>query len=467
MKLNSKQLAEITGGKAIGNFSVNSYAIDSTKVNQGDLFIALQGEKHDAHKFLQDAIANKAGALLINKSYYEKNKVDFPNLIIVENTNESLLTIAKYVRQQNKGIIIGITGSVGKTTLKDMLAFLLQSCGKVAATLGNYNNQIGLPFSLVFMEPNDDFGVFEMGMSSAGEIALLSKVLQPNIGVITDIAYAHSEFFSSLDDIATAKLEIISAMPKNGTLCINLDNKYYKEHYALATKQLQSVYAFSNHNKLANIYIKSMKVQSVNKSYVLQITASIFKEEVVYTLPSIALHHGFLATIALGIAYLLKQDIQKLAPNFKDFQLPKGRGNLSQEVINGKNITLINDSYNASPKSMLASLESLKAIAKSNKILVLGDMLELGAEEVQAHENLQHIIKKIKPKAVILLGIQMLNLYNILPTNMVKYHFLHWQEATLKLQSLVENSDVVLIKGSLGANAYKIAEDITTNKINR
>ena len=463
MKLNNEILAEITGGKTVGNFTVKSYAIHSTKVKAGDLFIALTGEKQDAHKFLPDAIANKAGALLINKSYYEEHNISFPNLLIVDNTLNALLKIATYIRQQNKGIVIGITGSIGKTTLKDMLAFLLQPCGQVVATLGNYNNQIGLPFSLLQMEANDDFGVFEMGMSSIGEIALLSKVLQPNIGIIIDIAKAHSEFFTSLDDIATAKLEIITAMPKNATLCINLDNAYYQKHYDIASKKLKHVYSFSTNNNLADIYMKKVIVQNINGVYLLQIRASIFQEEVAYTLPSIALHHGFLATIALGMAYLLKQDIQKLAQTFKNFQLPKGRGNISQEVINGKKIMLINDSYNANPKSMLASLESLLAIPTSSKILVLGDMLELGAEAQQEHEDLQEIIQKIKPKAVILLGIQMLNLYNILPESMVIYHFLHWQEAKLKLQSLVKNNDVILIKGSLGANTYKIADNITTN----
>lgn len=463
MKLQHEILAKITGGKAIGKFSVNSFAINSNKVKAGDLFIALQGERHDSHNFLHDAITKQAGALLINKNYYEKHKVSFSNLLVVENTFDALLKIATYIRQQNKGIVIGITGSVGKTTLKDMVAFLLQHCGRVVATLGNYNNQIGLPFSLLHMEPNDDFGIFEMGMSSSGEIALLSKVLQPNIGIITDIAYAHSEFFASLDAIAKAKLEIITAMPADATLCINLDNPYYQKHYNIASKKLKHVYSFSTNNKLANIYIKSMKVQRVNESYMLQITASVFTEDVEYTLPTIAWHHGFLATVALGIAYLLKQDIQKLAQSFKNFQLPKGRGNISQEVINGKTITLVNDSYNANPKSMLASLESLLALPIVSKILVLGDMLELGAEEQQEHENLQDIIKKIKPKAVILLGTRMLNLYNILPKGMVKYHFLHWQEATLKLKSLVENNDAILIKGSLGANTFKIAEDITMN----
>jgi UDP-N-acetylmuramoyl-tripeptide--D-alanyl-D-alanine ligase len=234
MLINSKVLAQVISAKVQSDFSVSSFSIDSRTLNQNDCFIALIGEHHNGHNYIAGAINNGANAIIINEDYEKIVKeqfAEFKNYLVVKDTHTALVDIAKYVRSLFKKPIIGITGSVGKTTLKEMIAFVFSQNYKVGMTLGNFNNHIGLPLCVANLQDDCNLGVFEMGMSAKGEINFLGEILNPDIGIITSIGNAHAEFFQQAKDIALAKLEILDNLHQEGAFFINLDDEYVDLFY--------------------------------------------------------------------------------------------------------------------------------------------------------------------------------------------------------------------------------------------
>ncbi|MDR2008036.1 MAG: UDP-N-acetylmuramoyl-tripeptide--D-alanyl-D-alanine ligase [Alphaproteobacteria bacterium] len=448
MQLNKADIIKALGDNLVrvsGDFSFKNYSMDTRTLMQGDCFIALKGNT-DGHDYIAKAIALGAVALIIDVDFYAKNPLDFPNLIVVKDTLIALQKIASFnaqVFKENGGVLIGITGSVGKTTLKDMLSCVLAKKNIVSATLGNYNNHIGLPFSLAHLKDESRFGVFEMGMSAAGEISALSKILQPQVGIITEISAAHSEFFADgLSGIAKAKSEIFEGMNEQGVAFLNYDNTYFnflKE--AAAQRGITKIFSFSQENKGADIYVKSANINN----YSMAVVANIFGEDVAFSIASISPHNAMLAALALGIAKQLGVDVSGIA-----FKIPMGRGNISK--IN--NITLIDSSYNANPKSMASELLVLQNVDDS-KIIVLGDMLEIGEAAAMEHINLKNVLQKLNNiKEIILVGDLMEHLHKEINSK----HFSNITDAEKHLTNIMADGDVVFIKGSHGSGVHKISK---------
>jgi UDP-N-acetylmuramoyl-tripeptide--D-alanyl-D-alanine ligase len=463
MQLNKQDLIQCLDSNLIeikGNFSVSNYSIDTRGLQTGDTFVALFGV-NDGHNYLNEAISRGALALIISQEFYLKNSIDFQNLIIVKDTLKALSDISNFNGEKFKslgGKLIGITGSVGKTTLKEMLSFILSQDNIVSATLGNFNNHIGLPLSLAQVNEKASFGVFEMGMSSLGEISHLSKILKPQMAVITEIAEAHSEFFvptqnsSSLDQIAQAKAEILDGMENNSIIFLNKDNDYFESIKTQAFKKDIVVYSFSQNNIEADIYVKSTDF----KNYSMQVVACVFGEEIIYNIKSIAQHNAMISSLAFGIAKKLGVGITTALANFVNFSIPKGRGEISELFFKEQKIILIDDSYNANPKSMSSAILALKNV-EASKILVLGDMLELGTNEIAEHKKLKEQIDQLSNiKEIILVGNLMEHLYSEIKEFPVK-HFNDTQKASDYLGANIKENDLVFIKGSLGSAVHKIS----------
>lgn len=476
MKLNSKILAEITKGVALSNFEVNSFVIDSRLIKSNDCFIALCGDNNDGHNYIASVIEKNPSAIIVNKDYATKNnllnlKPDFDifnRYLVVENTLVALDKIARYVRNNFKETIIGITGSSGKTSLKEMVAFALDNANNfnVAKTQGNFNNHIGMPLCLANLSQQNNVGVFEMGMSAKGEISYLTNILKPNIGIITAIASAHSEFFKSQKEIAQAKIEIIESMDETSILILNKDD-IYCEFFTIEAKKnnINNILYFSKLDKDSDIFLEKYDINFTDaNNYGANINANILGEQINFSLKSIAPHNYMFFCVALGVVKLLQGNLSMVLQSSQNFELPKGRGKISKVVCNNKNITLIDDSYNANPLSMSVAIENLKPIV-NNKILILGEMLELGVDSIKHHIDIIKVVEEINYKAILCVGSLMKHLVNNLQNkdNMVLY-FDDISKLYDHLISIIQENDVVFIKGSYSSWVHKITDMLDGKK---
>ncbi len=464
MLINSKVLANIISAKVQRDFFISSFSIDSRSLKNNDCFIALIGNNHNGHNYIKDAIKNGASAIIINEDYEALAKEqlsNFKNYLVVKDTYKALIEIAKYTRSIFEKPIVGITGSVGKTTLKEMIAFVFSYNHKVGMTLKNLNNHIGLPLCLSNLQNDDNIGVFEMGMNRSGEIKFLGEVLKPDIGIITSIGNAHAEFFKATKDIALAKLEILDNLCFEGAFFINLDDEYVDLFYEKASeKNITNIITFSISNTNADVYIKDYKMEFKNAdSYGCVVKALIFDYEIDFFIKSLAIHNVIFACVALSIASLCGLNMLELSKCLKDFDIPQGRGKISTlKIDKNKVITLIDDAYNASPKSIKSAIENFNLV-KGSKILLLGEMLELGESSIQEHISLEKAILQQKFKRVILVGKNMKPLCEKLPKNNTKY-FENIDIAQFYLLQILANEDILLAKGSFGSGVHKIVNNI-------
>ncbi|MFL1781356.1 UDP-N-acetylmuramoyl-tripeptide--D-alanyl-D-alanine ligase [Candidatus Hepatincolaceae symbiont of Richtersius coronifer] len=496
MKINQTLLAKITSGTAYGNFEIDSYSIDTRSLKENDMLIALIGENFDGHIFLADAIAKKCKALMVSQAYYNKNNIEFSNLLVVADPLKALTAIANYTREYFKGLMIGITGSIGKTTLKEMVSILLKDDFKVASSKGNFNNHIGLPLSLSHLENTHEVGIFEMGMSAPGEISFLTQILKPNIGVITTIAPAHLAFFEAIDDIATAKSEILEGMQPDGIIFLDQDNLYHPFLKEKAVqRKIKNIFSFSLKDNKADIYIKDFKIYFNDaQDHGAEVKAVIFQQPLIYNIKTIAQHNILLSALALGIVKCFienyatsKFELESFAQKLINFTVPAGRGQIKPLKIKKQdkiiNLTLIDDSYNANPVSMKTALDNFAAIGSQQKILILGDMLDLGDNSDIIHCSLKLHIQKVKPKKIFFLGKKMQAFSQFLRKEYYKDNdffstpiankdlllndikskipeiksFLDHEMLLAELKLYLDDQDIVLIKGSNGSKVHKVS----------
>lgn len=461
MLISAEELINITKGKFITFPSASTnFSINSKEVKENDTFIAINGEKIDSHLYIDEAIAKGARLIIANKTNEANLKTKKVSIFVVENTLESLQKIAVYCRKQFKGRVIGITGSVGKTTLKEMLVYLLEETYKVFYTKGNLNNNIGMPLCLANISGDEDIAILEMGMNNKGEISLLSNIALPNIAVITDISLAHSVNFNTIEDIALAKLEIVEGLVEGGDVIINKDNDVYN----FVINHLNKYKDFSSKVK-AYGYIKNIKTyfRSWN-DFGIQANISINDKYYSMTVHSIYKHTILLALICLIIFKILQIPITKnVLDKLSSFKNIQGRGQiLICETKEGKTFTLIDDSYNANPTSMKAALISIECIKKFNKILILGDMLELGIKEKQEHINIIRYIINNEPKVVILIGPLMSSLKYELDVKGIKsYCYLGKKDLNVdSIIDLISSEDIILAKGSFSSGVYNLINEL-------
>lgn len=348
------QISKLFNFKTTANdFEINNFSIDTRTLKKGDCFIALKGTNFDANNFLEIAYKNGASLIIAEKNF----KLPIP-VIVVESSYKALVEIAKYNRKKlsPSATFIGITGSVGKTSTKEILAQFFQTLGKnVHFTTGNFNNEIGLPLNLANMKSDNEFGIFEMGMRGFGQIEYLTNILKPNIAIITAIAPVHLEFFKSVEEIALAKAEILKGLDKDGVCFLPKENKYFHILLNEAKKlNIKIIIPFGEKDFDVN---PSKGAYFINKSNV---------------------------AVCLGAIKHLNLDYEKALKSIDKLKLEKARGNI---IKLKNNIVAINDSYNASPVSVKFAIDNLKTL-DGKKVAILGDMKELGADEVNYHKEI-------------------------------------------------------------------------------
>lgn len=425
-------------------------SIDSRKVTTGNLFVPLRGEKVDGHLYVEKAKVQGAAATLWQQ--------DVPNpptnipVIIVENTEVALQELARAYRQQLDVKVIGVTGSNGKTTTKDMTAALLATTYKVHKTSGNYNNHLGLPLTILSMEEDTDVAVLEMGMSSRGEIEFLSKLAQPDLAIITNVGESHLQDLGSRDEIANAKLEIIEGLASEGTLI------YYGDEPLLQGKvsnQLESLHVLSfGHSHTNDLYATLIQPGTNLTSFTV---AGVL--EGAYEIPVLGNHNVMNALAAMLVAVEMKVDQRKICEGLASIRLT----NMRMEMVEGaKGEKIINDAYNASPTSMKAAIELMEGMSGfKRKILVLGDMLELGLQERDFHLKIGEQISKDKIDKVFTFGPLAENIAIGARKTFVEndvQSFQNKQNLIEELKKQIELNDLILVKASRGMRLEEVVQ---------
>lgn len=453
------------------NFNITNVAIDSRETRYGSLFFALRGKVHDGHAFIKRA--SEAGASCIIAEYIPeevKTAVEMGHLsvIVVKDSLEALTNLAKYNRSRLGATVIGITGNIGKTTTKEIMAQTLSSFFKVHYAPKTYNNHVGMPYTLANTPLDVDIVVLEMGMNHAGEIEHLSNIAKPNIGIITTIAPAHVEFFDSVDDIVKAKAEIFKGMPSDGVVILNQDNIYYDQLATYAKQEgLKNIFRIgtpashlyiTNHEFTDRFSTKfSICFKSPNDSQIIDCETA-----------GISYHNALNTLFTFAVARLLKLDLAEVSTRISEIPMVDGRGNIERICFKDnetvKNVIVVNDSYNSSPEALKTAIRAVSNLSKkyenSRMVAVIGDMLELGSKSEEYHLSILKELVDHNVGAVFTIGKHMKIVYDGLPDNVVKMHFDDVRPLVNKIRGLLENNDVILVKGSrsmaLESIIYKI-----------
>ena len=437
LNIDYQTLAEISGGQLTGKGVLNKLTTDSRKVEKDMAFWVLKGQNFDGHTFVKQAL--EQGANLIVSHTFVK---EAPACLVVKDTLKALQALAKYHREQNKIEVVSITGSNGKSTTKQMTLALLSYKGQTRASLGNLNNQIGVPLSLLEITPEDKYGVFELGASHKGDIDEIASLALPNVAVLTNIAPAHLEFFKTLQGVFETKTEILKYIKEDGTLVYNLDDEYLKKLKQTYKKKSLS-YGFSED---ADLQILDKKV------FAFKYKGTIYESNL-----TLQRHNKLnaaaasLAAISLG---LTPQEVLLALASYKPMAL-----RLEEKTKHG--VKFILDCYNANPFSMKNALNIL-ALEEGEKAVVLGDMRELGEQSVKYHQELAKQILDLKIKKVFLVGPLMKEACKILakePSVMVKYA-LETKDIIEPLRKELKNISVVLVKASNALNFESIFKEI-------
>ena len=448
-----KEVAQIK--KFSPRISLNTARINSKEVGKSDIFFAIKGKKNDGNKFVSQAFSRKASIAVVNKIQY---KLSNRHQIKVKNTLKFLTDISKIFRKSIDTNIIAITGSCGKTTLKELLGDVLSKISKVSISPKSYNNKFGVPLSLFNIQQNDEFGILEVGMDKIGEIDYLSKIIKPDVGVITNISYAHAKNFKNIKQIALAKSEIINNIRPNGFVVLNADDSFFEFHRKIANKKNLKVISFGMKSRKANI--KLVDVSPFKKKFKINISLN---DENKYFLISNNFQnniYNILATLAVISIY---KDIFRLHKNiFLNFKIPGGRGDHSVIKIENKKVNLIDQSYNSNPLSLKSAIKNYDKIdsKKSNKYLLIGDMLELGSHSKKLHKAIAPIINQTKIDKVFVKGKMASLIFKNISKAKKGRILLNKSQIIELIRKDLNNNDYLMIKASLATGFNNIVKSL-------
>ena len=449
-------IKEVSGKKKLPSSLIFNHArINSREISKNDIFFAIKGKRIDGNKFVAQSFKRNASLAIVNKI---QNKFQISRQIKVTNTLKFLTNISKIFRENIDTKIIGITGSCGKTTLKELLGNVLGKISKVSISPKSYNNKYGVPLSLMNIKEKDKYGILELGMDKKGEIDYLSKIIRPDIGVITNINYAHVKNFKDIKQIALAKSEIISNIRPNGFIVLNADDIFFNLHNKIAIKNNVKVISFGINSKRADV--KLIDIKKIKKKFLIKIRSgnkkryfflsNNFQNNVYNVLSSLAI---------LGI----NEDIFKLNANiFSNFKVPGGRGDFSIIKVDNKKINLIDESYNSNPLSLESSIKNFHKIDTNNsqKILLLGDMLELGRHSKKLHQFIPPLVNKTDINKVYVKGKMVSSIFE---------KFLKYKKGRVlkKKNEIIElirkdlnNNDYLMIKASNATGINKVVKNL-------
>ena len=442
------------------NHTFSGISINSKTLKKRNLFLPFKGKKCDGHQYIREAFNNGASLSLANKSGYKKfNLKKFKKkIILVKNISRSLNKLAEFSRKNFTGKIVGITGSVGKTSVKEALTFILKDKNKVKSSIGNLNNLIGMPLNLSNFRNDIDIGILELGMNKKGEIKKLSQICKPDIGLITKISDAHIGNFNSIKDIALAKSEIFFGMKKNGVAIIN-NNCPHKDLLKKVAKSrgIRDNILFGS-SKECDIRLINYEHKKNNS---LKVFLDVLGNKKVFYLNNLGIHWIENSLGLISILLALNKDLDFYLKKFSNISAIQGRGKILNINYKRKKITLIDDAYNSSPESLKKSIIFLNLFGgKRRKICVLGDMFELGKQSKRLHLKVKKILKENNITNVYTIGKEMKKLFNTLPTSLECKHAETLEELYLYLIKNIKSNDVILFKASRAMYLDKIIKKI-------
>ena len=437
---------------------------NSKDIKPEDFFIALRG-KTDGHEYVLDALQKGASFAIVDhlpsnyKGFSPKNK---NQLLLVKDTKIALHELAQYRRRQlhSNCVFIGVTGSVGKTSTKEIIARMLKSFGMTYGSYQNFNNHIGLRLNLASVDRKAQYVVMEVGMNHKNEITPLSKLLKPNISVITNVFDVHRENFNSTQEIAEAKAEIFAGLKKNTVAILPKDNQFYDFLVEKFKSMNGETYYSFGEDKSSTCFLKNYQINN-DKAF---LKYELFGEDISLQTEAIGKHQALNICIALLIAKILSLDMNIVIKALEETSPILGRGKKIDVNKHEKNFTIIHDAYNSSPPSVKAALEHLKSIEHDKKILILADMLELGEKSVQYHEELLKYVINAKPYKIITVGPIMLHLHNKLSNinnrNFLVKYFPSYEELSNEIEGIIEEKCLAFFKGSKGTKLYTVVEEL-------
>ena len=448
--------AEATGGRSVADWHATGVSIDSRTIRSGDLFVALPGPNFDGHEYVLDALQRGAAASLVSRR--PKGISEKTPLLEVADTVAGLNQLGIAGRARARARIIAVTGSVGKTSIKDALGVLLGHQGTVSYSLGSLNNNYGVSLSLARLPANSEFGVFELGMNHAGELTGLSQIVRPLVAIVTTVEPTHLEYFESVEDIARAKAEVFIGQDIGGMAILNRDNPHFPILRDAAISRGIKIVTFGEHRE-ADFRLASFDLGS---EYSL-VHASFVGGELSYRLKVPGRHWVQKSLAVLAAIHSVGADVFEASRAFEHVVPLKGRGLRHRVRAAQFEVEIIDDSYNASPASVAAALAVLSRIDKGisgRRIAVLGDMLELGPESKPFHLGLAQKVVENRVDLVYAVGPKMRNMYRELPS---QYQG-HWSETSQELIGVLatglQHDDVVLVKGSLGTRMGLIVDGL-------
>lgn len=447
----SEALIEAVGGRVVGDVEANvtGISIDSRSVTRGEAFFAIMGDRFDGHDFVAGAL--KRGAALAVVA--EDRLADLPDdgrYVVVADVLGALEDLGRAARARTDARILAVTGSVGKTSSKEMLRLALGACGRTHASVASFNNHWGVPLTLARMPADTEYGVFEIGMNHPGEITTLVAMVRPHVAIITTVEPVHLEFFGSVEAIAKAKAEIFSGLEPDGVVVLNADNDQFDLLRFLAhTAEVPHLATFGAARE-ADVHLEQV-ITHVDCSCV---SASVFDVPVTYKISAPGRHLVQNSLAVLAAVELVGADLALGMQALAELQPPKGRGERHTLGLKSGDAILIDESYNANPASMRAAIVLLGATPverPGRRVAVLGDMLELGEAGPSHHRKLAKVIADAHVDLVYCAGPMMHELWQELPS---LRHGAYAEEATgleATLLADVRPGDAVMIKGSLGS----------------
>lgn len=466
-KLTIEQITEAVKGELLlgdPKDEISGVSTDSRKVAEGDAFFPLTGEQHDAHDFIPQAVERGCRTFLLSRkpseimvsgkplSQYETDGNGPLNLILVSDTTSALQDLAVYYLSLFSMIKIGVTGSTGKTTTKEMLYWIFSEKYKTSRTIGNFNNHIGLPLTVLSIPEDTEAGIFEMGMSELGEIDLLAKLVRPDIGIITNIGISHIENLGSRENILKAKLEITNYFTSEGILIVNEDNDFLsrddvKGNYRVVTtgETGRSNFILSNILDYGEEGIEfTIEHKEVAQTFRLNVPGR---------------HNAYNGALAVAAASSCGITMAEAAKGLLKLEITDKRLN-----IKGKNgMKIIDDTYNASPDSMKAAIDVLTATKGFRKIAILADMFELGENSDAFHAEVGRYAGENSVDILIAVGNQAKHIYEAAKEILgdQKVHYYETKELLMgDIGSMISSGDVILLKGSRGMAMDQVVKKI-------
>ncbi|MCH5316974.1 MAG: UDP-N-acetylmuramoyl-tripeptide--D-alanyl-D-alanine ligase [Eubacterium sp.] len=446
--LKLSEIAKACGGAYGGkDVEINAVCIDTRKITKGCLFICIRGARFDAHAFIDEALEKGAAAVMISEDI-EVNGA----YVKVNDTAKALLELSGYYRSKFNIPVVGLTGSVGKTTTKEFTYLVVNAKYNAIKTLGNLNNEIGLPQMLFQIDSAVEAAVIEMGMNHFGEISRLTRAARPTVGIITNVGVSHIENLGSREGILKAKLEILEGLAEGAPLILNGDN----DLLSTVKADKHKVYFFGID---CDADFKATDIKEANGET--QFTVKYFAKEQKVVIPLIGIHNVYNALAAFAAGYFLGVDPQAAADALSKYE-PEGMRQKST-VVNG--ITCIEDCYNASPDSMRAALQTLSRTKGNKKIAVLSDMLELGEYSKQAHYSVGETAAQNGVDYLLCFGNESKHIIDGAKANGLENAFLFETKEALadKIYELAESSDAIVFKASRGMHL----EDVITELYKR